>query len=49
MSHEPMLRTGKELKKQINALTPRAEILEAQEDKSHLMKSGGSYLHGYNC
>ncbi len=45
MSHERMLRTEKELEKEINALMRRAEILDAQEDKRYGKGKLGSDLH----
>ncbi|QNI69716.1 IS1182 family transposase [Cyanobium sp. NS01] len=44
MSHERMLRTEKELEKEINALMGKAEILDAQEDRRYGKGKLGSEL-----
>jgi len=44
MSHERMLRTEKELEKEINALMRKAEILDAQEDRRYGKGNRGSEL-----
>ena len=44
MSHERMLKSEKQLEKEINALMRKAEILDAQEDRRYGKRNRGSDL-----